>query len=121
MCGVGSYVTSPPSPTRHVFPNTLVDSTAAILVTESPAASSVESAPFPLVSSLICSGASPELASTVFHAPRLEAIFSLSVEISTAIILAPISLPNIVAANPTGPCPKTATVSRPDISSFLSA
>src|SRR5262249_4126164 len=38
-----------------------------------------------------------------------------------AITRAPIAAPSIVALSPTGPCPNTASVSRPDTSSRFSA
>ena len=53
--------------------------------------------------------------------PESAAILSRSCVTSTAITLAPISVPNIVAASPTGPCPNTASTSRPETSSFFSA
>ena len=42
-------------------------------------------------------------------------------EMSTAMMRAPIAAPRSVALSPTGPCPKTASVSRPETSSRLSA
>ena len=118
---MGWYVTSPPSPTKQVFPKTLVDSTAAILVSANPAASKEESHPNPPVRFFICSDTSPFLGLTISQAPQVFAMNNLSSEISTAITLAPISFANIVAANPTGPCPNIAKVSNPEISNFFSA
>ena len=102
-------------------PNTFVDSTAATRVTASPAASRLASAPSPSVKFFICSDALLSDASIVAQAPESAAMFSRSGEISTAMTRAPISVPNMVAASPTGPCPKTARTSPPEILSFFNA
>ena len=121
ICGEGCNVTSPPSPTMLDRPNTFVDSRAAIRVAGSPAASRVASAPLPCVRSFICSVELLSDASTVAQAPEAAANVSRYGEISTAMIRAPISAPNIVAASPTGPWPNTASTSLPEILSFFNA
>jgi len=86
-----------------------------------PVQSSVASAPSPCVRSRIASTGGVAVGSMAVSAPNCSASARRSGDGSTARTRAPITVANWVAARPTGPWPKMASVSRPEIFKRLSA
>jgi hypothetical protein len=116
-----SMEVAPPSPTKHMRPHVAVLRTAATRGSGSPVQSMVASAPSPRVSSMMAFTGSVSRELTTASAPNCFARASRSAAMSTAMTRAPIAAPSMVAERPTGPCPNTARVSRPETSMRLSA
>src|SRR6266850_2040685 len=111
--GLTSRVTSPPSPTKQAVPQVFTQRTAAWRADAALLHSSERSTPAPFVFSRMFFKTSSREASTTSLAPNCFASAMRSGLVSTAMTRAPIALPRMVADRPTGPWPKTASVSPP--------
>ncbi len=110
-----------PSPTKQTRPQVAALFTAATRASGLPVQSMAASTPSPRVSSRSAATGSASLALITASAPSSRASLSRSGTTSIAITRGPMAAPSIVAERPTGPWPKTASVSRPETSRRLSA